>query len=290
MPDNSTHTRTLSFTIYGPRIMEIARERLYQSDDFPGAVELLMHCLVTDQLTEGERLDIALKILDGRMEMVGTYPIDFDVVESNPRDEKYDLKAYFDRSRQRREEQKQQLQDLSEKLGFIYDNLDEYTLQKLDRLSRRELGRTILPTDMMTAFGVNPVMEKPLQEYLDRAAFENETTESTESDYGWLAPDGTFYPVPFGEHLEFAYRHVEKLLEQTDSETTRTHIASFKPSDYLHSLGWVLLHNPMMGWAKVVQDPNSGRKLTDRQCAFLFDYYNKRGLENEARKYAAPED
>lgn len=58
MSNETPHASTLSFTVYGPRIMEIARERLYQSDDFPGAVELLMHCLITDQLTEGENVKL----------------------------------------------------------------------------------------------------------------------------------------------------------------------------------------------------------------------------------------
>ena len=39
----------------------------------------------------------------------------------------------------------------------------------------------------------------------------NELKEDTNQDYGWLAPNGKFYPADFGEHQAWASQY---LLEQ----------------------------------------------------------------------------
>ena len=64
--------RTLHFSVDGAFITQFAREKLYYSNDLYGAVQLLLSCLVSDDLTEYARLGIAVKILDGKMKIVGT--------------------------------------------------------------------------------------------------------------------------------------------------------------------------------------------------------------------------
>ena len=280
-------TRRVSFSVNGKTIMDLARARLYENNDLPGAIDLLMHSLVTDQLSPGDRLAVAFRILDGQMDMVGTYPIDFDVVERDSKDPRFDVKAHFDRSHEKINALQEQIDALQEAVAFVFEHIDESDARRIDRLAKRDLGHAVFATKDGPGFA-DGLDEPPpmLRDFLDKAEWDRENPDEAENDYGWLEPDGTFHPAPFAEHLTWAQKRVMEM-RRGASEETRRHIDAVSADDYLQHLGWARIHNPYQGLANVGMDPS--KSLTDRQCAFLFDYYVKRGHEAIAGKYLIPD-
>lgn len=278
----------VSFQVRGDAVMGIAREKFYRDNDLPYAIRLLMDCMVTDQLSPGDRLAMAIKILDGRMAMTGTYPIDFDIVEVEPKDTRYDFEGHFKAMRDKIENLENQIRSIRDDFIFVAENLDETTLRNLDRQYRREFKKPLFP-DMdlpgIPCESADTARLNIVDAFIKQAEWERDNPD--EAEYGWLAPDGTFYPAEFAEHVEWAAEHVQKLYEQAESEETRLHIRANSPDDYLRDLGWVLLHNPFRGLAQV--SASDIRPLTDKQCAFLFDYYTKRGEDALASKYIVAE-
>lgn len=114
----------------------------------------------------------------------------------------------------------------------------------------------------------------------------DENTYATE-DYGWLAPNGTFYAVEWGEHQEWAQSYIEKNFPDTRENDIidiqmKSHTGLIGVGDYLVERGWVLLHNPSQGIAFSTKNPV--KEYTKAQKEFLYDYYMERGKETEANK------
>ena len=107
---------------------------------------------------------------------------------------------------------------------------------------------------------------------------------STE-DYGWLAPDGRFYGVSWGEHQDWALKHIKEI-GIYDTLTMKERISSQGMGDVLMNRGWILLHNPRHGTACPTK--KEAFRYSKAQMEFLFDYYMERGLKKEA--YAIVED
>lgn len=108
-----------------------------------------------------------------------------------------------------------------------------------------------------------------------------------DDDYGWLAPDGTYYPVKWGEHDEWAHNYCiehypfdkyEHMYYKIDSNGNQRQY--FNREFLIYVRHWVLLHSPGQGIAKPTHDP--ARRMTKAQKEFLYDYYTKRGLNDEA--------
>lgn len=94
--------------------------------------------------------------------------------------------------------------------------------------------------------------------------------------YGWIAPDGTFHPVEWGGHQEWARRYFKK---KRGCDSLGLPIDEMNtPGDVLAERGWVLLHNPGLGVPVITNT----KTLTDAQRDFLFDYYTKRGMDDLA--------
>ena len=113
-----------------------------------------------------------------------------------------------------------------------------------------------------------------LNGFLQQASLER---EGFTDNYGWLAPDGTFTPVDWGEHQGWAFEKAKELGYVTTARDFS------KGGDLLTEHGWVLLHNPGLGIATVTR--NEGRPLTKAQREFLFGYYTDRGLDDLAKEY-----
>lgn len=117
-----------------------------------------------------------------------------------------------------------------------------------------------------------------------------------DDDYGWLAPDGTFYPVEWGEHSEWAKEYADKhypfkdyahMYWKTDAEGHRHHYVC---GDFLvYVLGWALLDNPHQGASILTYDKSRGG-LTKHQKDFLYDYYMQRNRFVEANNLYKEED
>lgn len=100
-------------------------------------------------------------------------------------------------------------------------------------------------------------------------------------EYGWLSPDGTFYPVEFAKHRYWAAAYIKKM-RKSGGITDTTMVPEKEPGDYLIRHGWVLLHNPHNYEFKVTADPT--KSYTKSQIDFLYDYFMKHGMENKANE------
>ena len=99
-------------------------------------------------------------------------------------------------------------------------------------------------------------------------------------EYGWLSPSGEFFPVEWGEHQSWALKKIRELYGNRWYE--RYHEAGETPGDILVDDGWVLIHNPAMGSPVIT---NSARKrLTRAQTEYLYDYFMKYGMRDEAKE------
>lgn len=100
-----------------------------------------------------------------------------------------------------------------------------------------------------------------------------------ETEYGWLSPDGTFYPVEFAKHQVWASNYVLKLCKNGDISFDEA--PGSDVGDWLVNRGWVLIHNPYQ-ILKITRNPVG--RLTKSQKEFLYDYLSARGKTVEAYK------
>lgn len=98
-----------------------------------------------------------------------------------------------------------------------------------------------------------------------------------ENDYGWLSPEGKFYPAPRGNHDRVARDIIEEYEYKYDP------FDRMFAGDFLTEKGWVLLHNPSNGTA--YPTTAEGRDMTNAQKDFLFDYYRERNRPDYIKKY-----
>lgn len=101
------------------------------------------------------------------------------------------------------------------------------------------------------------------------------------ADYGWLSPTGQFFEVPWGEHQDWATKHIKETGEY-ESLSLKERICADGLGDVLMNRGWVLLHNPRHGLAHPTKKPE--KRFTKAQMDFLFDYYMIREEKEEAYK------
>lgn len=290
----------LHFSVQGELVMRLAREKLYYSNDLVGAIQLLMSCLETDELTPAARAGLALSILDGRKTIVGTYPgpdygVDDVPEEKRPKDT---LEAWQSSIQQKLEMVKKETERMANKLACIAEHLPESTMQTIDDAYRRnwadddDVGGSIFGTESslyrrMTE-DISPGAKSMLDSFLDRMS---SGTDPDDPDYGWLFPDGTFHGVEFGDHHSWAFEWLKKNDPKWENIHTRMEnkLDISDAGDYLvmhyHA---VLLHNPGMGVAFVTGDDRT--ELTKAQKEFLWDYYRKRGKNNLADKFFQDDD
>lgn len=274
------------WSIKGSFITQLAREKFYEDLNPKYAIDLLMGSTVRPDLSEADRLAIAIAILDGRKELVGTYPgDDYDVrdVPEDERDPSRTVEALFERTRDKIKSLEATVRELNEKMCFIAENTSEDKLKVLDRryadycdgegsIFGTERPAMEIPNPWGTP-GLPEAPEDMLQSVTDRMK-----SQVDEPDYGWLFPDGTFHPVDWGEHQGWAYQW---LLEH-DPEHARD-LPLHQAGDTLSTRHKaVLLHSPYQGMATVTSAGVG--ELTKKQKEFLFDYYVKRGKSDVASK------
>lgn len=280
--------RTLHFSVDGAFITQFAREKLYYSNDLHGAIQLLLSCLVSDDLTEYARLGIAVKILDGKMKIVGTYPnADYRVVEDTNDNEKHTLKYWLENITSRLQAAENSRDRLIRKMNFLQDTIPRADRQYYNRIWQDEIDEDdevfiiepLPTTHIFKAMGIDD--DDPVANFTER--FMSPTTD----DYGWLDRNGEFHPTDWGEHQNFAYQWLKDHNELTADEFG-SQIFHGNEGDVLVEKGWVLLHNPGLGVAFVTRDET--KRMTKRQQEFLFDYYTKRNRPDLASKYLDGDD
>lgn len=102
-------------------------------------------------------------------------------------------------------------------------------------------------------------------------------------DYGWLSPNGEFYPSDWGTHQTKAQEIILNLgllkdyVEVCESEP-------LTQADYLSKYkNFILLHSPSQG----IPYPTilNGKRLTKKQKDFLYDFYTERNFFSLAHRY-----
>ena len=283
----------LHFSIEGPFITNLARERFYQNHDLSGAVKLLMECLQCDSLTEEKRFLLALRIINGTAEIVGTYPgDDYGVNELKDKDSSFGLIQKIDNMGQKIKQLEEESQNNLQKFLTLLDFLDlpEYKLRELENKYYSLYGKHLFPDLELGCYPDSTLQainkfnkQDPVSSYISH------TKNAREDDYGWLAPDGTYYPVPWGEHAKWAQEYLDEhypfrenagMYWVTDSNGDRRHVVN--GDCLIYKLHWVLLDNPYQGVAKPQYDPVHG--LTKAQKEFLYDYYIERNLHEQANE------
>ena len=284
--------RSLHFSIQGDFITRLAREKVFYENPprIRYAIELLMSCLETDQMSEGDRLLLAIKILNGEAKIVGTYPNDDYGVEMLEKPEgKFTLIERIEQMGQEIEAIKTERREMSEKLACIAVEfeLSPWKMRAINRTWRTYYGgeSDIFDVDPSEGSGEDPFMSvlkglsgsddeqsDPVEDFLDRMR------SDTEDDYGWLAPDGKFYPVEFADLQNWAWKKLKELGAIKEDEL---HMGN--AGDKLVDMGWVLLHNPSMGTAFVTSSEK--KRMTKRQKDFLFDYFTKRSKHDKAKEF-----
>ena len=95
-----------------------------------------------------------------------------------------------------------------------------------------------------------------------------EEPKKNKEEYGWLAPDGTFYPVEYGNHQAWASKYLLRLyLEGEISYEQARREDNGDAGDLLTNMGWILIHNPHGHDFKITR--NLSKRVTNRQKEYL---------------------
>lgn len=275
--------KELAFSITGEFVTKFAREQLYGQHDFKKSMDWLTGCLRSDELSDAEVTQMAMNILNGRARMVGTYPgDDYNYEEIKGKEDANDIAEAITKWHKEYATQWQQLEDLQRKFAFIQSYLEEeseYHMSEMQDRYYNEFDDELFP-------GVEIESKKT-----ETASFGNSLLDSfmarmhdeTEDDYGWLEPDGTFHPVEWSAHQDWAEKYVAEYMPDAcrrinESSDITSIVHAY--GDYLVSRGWILLHSPAQGRAQMTMDP-AGR-ITKAQKEFLYEYFTKRNMTREA--------
>lgn len=263
-------------SVRGDFINDLALEKCHNDYDICYAVDLLMNSLQTDQISEAERLMLALRVLNGEVEIRGTYPgDDYGPVELEVRSEKYDLRATLSGMKEKICEQKEEIDQLRRMLACCAETIDDdRKLREINRAWNSDWGEEGSIFEETYTMPIEP--NTLVGEFLERMR-----SSDPDEDYGWLEPSGVFHPVSFGGHQTWAFTKAKQLGLLEDRINTG------RCGDILLNHGWVLLDNPAMGLARVTSSDT--RPLTKPQREFLFDYYTERGRHSLAKRYLEEE-
>lgn len=290
------NAKQISFSIKGPFITRLAREKL-ESGDFGAAYRLIAGCTKSDSISESEHRLLVYDILSGRKKITGTYPGDDYGVIDDP-DFKTDLIGEaFDTLKTKLEQKTEKLTDLKDKYEFIRDCLREDYYSIFCELEENYQDIEEKPlfnqnSDFSEKQHITPYINQALKSFLRQAKIEkSQSDDDCEKNYGWLRPDGHFFPVLWGEHETWAAGHLDKYypkekyphLYKTDNPETGESVNIYGGDVLRLNLGWALLHSPYRGVAQVTR--SELKPLTNAMKSFLYEYYTSRGLKKEAAWY-----
>lgn len=267
--------KALSFNVEGEFITQLAKEWLfYEGKEFKKVMELLLSCMCGTDMSEKTLKWFAEDVLIGRAVFSGSTADDTFCMKIYEPDEQPEIPKQFDIFHRFVEEVKKRKNAEKEKEKYAewYAVAMEYVPEYLKNQVRKKTGQPIesrYGSNMLSGF-----MERMLDE-------EKHSTE----DYGWLAPDGTFHEVEWGEHQEWAQNYIEEHFPEVADDSkvdmqVKCNVGLIGAGDWLVKHGWVLLHNPSQGIAFPTKNPV--KRYTKAQKEFLYDYYMERGKEKEA--------
>lgn len=267
--------KTLTFSIEGKIITDVAREYFYVGNDLAKALDLLCAGLQSDKLDEYERMALALRVLDGKSEIRGTYPGNsYGIYDLDEPDGRFSIAGHINKLAEKLEATKTELHELQMQFGLVAEELTDSQKREVNQTWFRldyDHKRPIF--DDVESVPPIPGLSSELDSFLERM----HGPETTTDDYGWLEPSGKFHEVPFGEHQGWAWKKALEL--GLSGEAFDRGLGG----DVLLQHGWVLLDNPCMGIARPTISET--KPLTKAQREFLFDYYTERNKPDLAKKY-----
>lgn len=117
------------------------------------------------------------------------------------------------------------------------------------------------------------------KEALKKNGLCDETDNQKKScDYGWIATDGTFYPVEFGEHQAWAANYLLKEYRKGNVQLEHNE----DPGDKLCDMGFILIHNPSLHNFSVTR--NKSKRITIKQKEALLDYFEQHNMPDWINK------
>lgn len=103
-------------------------------------------------------------------------------------------------------------------------------------------------------------------------------------DYGWLSPDGKFYPSEWGTHQTKATEILDEMDWTSEAWKMQQSEERLTDADYLSKYkNFVLIHSASQGipYPTILE----GKRLTKKQREFLYDFYMERNYVSLAYKY-----
>ena len=265
--------RELRFTVEGSFVTRIAREWFYDDNKpWDKIEELLFSCMCGTDATKEELRLFALDVVFGRRKYIGNSG-DGSYAMVRDGDDLLPVRRYnklFDKAKTLEEECSAWEDKYYELTGWLADNGYGHLIKRMER----ENGH-IVENDA-------PNLSSMLDSFMEQAKIE----QSFDDNYGWLDPQGTFYPGEWGTHQVWAEKKATEL-GYLNPDNDDDAIFPECGSDRLVDRGWVLLHSPSQGVPVVSGDDT--RRLTKAQREFLFGYYTDRGLDKEAKQYLEDE-
>lgn len=148
-------------------------------------------------------------------------------------------------------------------------------------------GNNLSFDEIHEKLGINTNEEKTIS-----APSEEEEKMQKYDNFGYVAPDGTFFPSDFGTHEAKAWAIIKAGgFKNSFNDWKRTSVdASGLARDFLiNEKGYCLIHNPLMDGGYIVSQSPS-KNLTKEQRETLYDYFTENGDSYLANAMFSQED
>lgn len=279
-----TMTKYVQFKIDGDYITETAQELLKQGE-LQKAITIVKGCTQSDQMSEQEHQNLIYDILNGRAIITGTYPNpDYQIKYPEDKQNANNIADYMLQLAKKAKSETEAKENLLERLSFIFEFLENHCSHILGQLCdeyQESFEEKLFAEINDYEFDIprNKMCSDMLTSYIERAKMD------TTDDYGWLEPNGTYHPVEWGLHNNWAENYIRK--HYTENEMDRLyyneeHMRIPATDVMIYKLHWILLHNPAQGLATHTSKP--GQPLTKAAKQFLYDYYIKRKQIDKAKQ------
>ena len=181
----SEHRQALHFSVQGELITRVAREKFFYMNQPVQAVEMLMDCMVTDEISEGDRLKAALDILQGKAQLTGTYPEpDYRLEYLETPDTRFDMKAHFEKQQAKYDKLQKDYNTLLSKLQCVLDEWEpsQYAQAACNR-RWKEYGESGQIFDTPLQIQTSPFENALVDDFISRMSRDEAVTGP---EYGWL--------------------------------------------------------------------------------------------------------
>lgn len=252
---------TVGFSVNGKWLTDFLRNRFLHEDvDFEWFVQTVKELLKPNGLSEERIEQISIDIILGRSYFKGsTADGTFTYCDGSDDPIKPDFFKKFSNLRKSLAEEEKARKEAVE------------AWQELALVLKGEVSRS----NCECQSNIDLLKPSPTEELIERMI----APEKEVAPYGFISPDGEFYPVEWSCHEKFASEFIDAKNWREDYALNGVSIYN---TDYLvHNKGWLLLHNPRLGNPILTQ---GDKRMTKAQRETLYDYFIKYGMKNEANE------